>query len=348
VIEFDAIFYDGKTSARNAVRVRGFPRSLCIVGAGFELEVPLAAVRVEPPIAGTRRLLRLPGGAQLQTDDDDALRALFPRSNPLETWVHGLEGRWAYALAAVAVAAGFTWWCVVYGLPLAAELASAHVPTSIEAKLGDQALKSIDQTLCGPTAIDAGRQRELSRNFAALTAGLGDGYTYRLEFRVCKGMGPNAFALPGGAIVLTDDLVKLAQNDAQISAVLAHEVGHVRHRHGLRLAIQAAGLAALIATLAGDAVSITGLAVALPTALLQSGYSREFEDEADAYAFRRLKEINLSPKYFAQILARIEESRNKDSDANRGSGPARRRSDLGYLSTHPATAERIERALKNQ
>ena len=161
-------------------------------------------------------------------------------------------------------------------------------------------------------------------------------------------MGANAFALPGGAVVLTDALVKLAQNDAQISAVLAHEVGHVRHHHGLRLAIQAAGLAALIATLAGDAVSITGLAVALPTALLQSGYSREFEDEADAYAFRRLKEIQLSPKYFAQILARIEESRNKDPDANRRSGPERRRSDHGYLSTHPATAERIERALKNQ
>jgi Zn-dependent protease with chaperone function len=348
VIEFDAIFYDGKTSTRNAVRVRGFPRSLRIVGAEFELEVPLAAVRVEPPVAGTRRLLHLPGGAQLQTDDAAALRALFPRSNPLETWVHGLEGRWAYALAAVAVAAGFTWWCVVYGLPLAAELAAAHVPTSIEAKLGDRTLESIDQTLCGPTAIDAGKQGELSRNFAALTAGQGDGYAYRLEFRACKGMGPNAFALPGGAVVLTDALVKLAQNDAQISAVLAHEVGHVRHRHGLRLAIQAAGLAALIATLAGDAVSITGLAVTLPTALLQSGYSREFEDEADAYAFRRLKEIKLSPKYFAQILARIEESRNKDLDANRDGGPERRRSDLGYLSTHPATAERIARALKNQ
>ena len=68
------------------------------------------------------------------------MRALFPRSNPLETWVHGLEGRWTYALAAVAVAAGFTWWCVVYGLPLAAELASAQVPAPIEARLGDQAL----------------------------------------------------------------------------------------------------------------------------------------------------------------------------------------------------------------
>jgi len=349
VIEFDAIFYDGKSSTRNAVRVRGYSRSLCIAGGGFELEVPLAVVRVEPPVAGTRRLLHLPDGAQLQTDDDAALRALFPRSNPLETWVHGLEGRWAYALAAVAVAAGFTWWCVVYGLPLAAELAAAYVPTSIEAKLGDRALESIDQTLCGPTAIDAGKQGELSRNFAALTAGQGDGYAYRLEFRACKGMGPNAFALPAGAIVLTDALVNLAQNDAQISAVLAHEIGHARHRHGLRMALRAAGLAALISALAGDAVSITGLAVTLPTVLLQSGYSREFEAEADTYAFRRLKEVGLSPKYFAQILTKIDESRRMSADARHSKGKASRGAgEFDYFSTHPATAKRIERALESQ
>jgi len=343
VIEFDAVFYDGKTSARNAVRVRGYPHlSLHLAGAGIELEVPLAQVRVEPPVAGTRRLLHLPGGAQLQTDDDAAVGALFPRTNPLETWVHGLESRWAYALAAVAVAVGVSGWCVVYGLPLAAKLASDHVPTPIEAKLGDQALQSIDQAVCGPSAIDAARRSELNRSFAALTSGLDDGYVYRLEFRACKGMGANAFALPGGAIVLTDDLVKLAENDAQVSAVLAHEIGHVRHRHGLRLAIQAAGLAALITTLAGDAVSITGLAVALPTALLQSGYSREFEDEADGYAFLRLKEIGSSPKYFAQILARIDASRQQGSGAKQGADK------FGYLSTHPATAERIARALKSQ
>ena len=349
MIEFDAVFYDGRTSARNAVRVRGYSQTLVIEGAGIRLEVPLAQVRVEPPVSGTRRVLHLPGGAQLQTDDDAALTGLFPRSNPLETWVHGLERRWPYALAAVAVAAVFSWWCVVYGLPLAAKLASGLVPPRIEAKLGEQTLESIDQTICGPTAIDARKQGELRRGFAALTAGLGDGYTYRLELRACKGMGPNAFALPGGAIVLTDDLVKLAENDAQISAVLAHEVGHVRYRHGLRLAIQAAGLAALIAALAGDAVTITGLAVTLPTALLQSGYSREFEDQADSYAFVRLKEIGSSPKYFAQILARIDESRNKGDGANKNgkqSGGAGR--DFGYLSTHPATAQRIERALQNQ
>lgn len=340
MIEFDALYYDGKTSARNAVRVQGYSRSLVIAGAGIRLEVPLAQVRVEPPVAGTRRLLHLPGGAQLQTDDDAALRALFPGTNPLETWVHGLESRWATALAAVAVAAGVSWWCVVHGLPLAARLASDHVPISIETRLGDRALQSVDQAVCGPSAIDAARRSGVNRSFAVLTAGLDDGYAYRLEFRACKGMGANAFALPGGAIVLTDDLVKLAENDAQIAAVLAHEIGHVRRRHGLRLAIQAAGLAALVATLGGDAVSITGLAVTLPTALLQSGYSREFEDEADSYAFRRLKETGSSPKYFAEILARMEESRGRAAKQESGA--------LGYLSTHPATAERIERALKNQ
>ena len=157
-------------------------------------------------------------------------------------------------------------------------------------------------------------------------------------------IGPNAFALPGGAIVLTDGLVDLARNDAQVSAVLAHEIGHVRHRHGLRQALQAAGLAALITALAGDAVSITSLAVTLPTLLLQNGYSREFEDEADSYAFQRLREIGLSPKDFAEIIARLEEFRSKDAGATRSNTGER---NMDYLSTHPATARRIERALSS-
>ena len=342
--EFDAVFYDGKTSARNAVRVRGYARSLYITGDGFKLEVPLAQVRVEPPIAGTRRILHLPGGAQLQTDDDDAVRASFPQANRLETWVHALEARWPYALAAVAVAVAFSGWCIVYGLPLAASLAAEHVPLGIEVALGEQTLASLDKSVCEKSEIDAAARERANRDLAKLSAGLDDGYSYRLAFRACKGMGANAFALPGGTIVITDDLVRLAENDAQITAVLAHEIGHVRHRHGVRLAVQAAGLAALIATLAGDAVSVTGLAVTLPTALLQSGYSRHFEEEADTYAFQRLKEIGSSPKYFAQILERMEAQRSKAA----GGKAERRGRGFGYLSTHPATAARIERALENQ
>src|SRR5262249_13790203 len=167
---------------------------------------------VDPPLAGTRRILHLPGGAQLQTDDDAAVRALFPHSNRLETWVHGLEGRWPYALAGVVVAAVFSWWCIVYGLPMAAKLAAEHVPLQIEVKLGEQTLKSIDQTLCGKSTLGEARQQQLRRVLASMTAGLDDGYEYHLEFRSCPLMGANAFALPGGTLVVTGALGRLARD----------------------------------------------------------------------------------------------------------------------------------------
>ena len=346
--EFSAIYYDGKTSSRVPVRVRALEHSLHISGTAVNLEVPLSEATVDPPIAGSRRVIDLPGGAQLHTDDHDAVAALFPGANRMQSWVHTLERRWAYALAAVAVTAAFTWWSVVYGLPFAATAASRLVPIDAEAKLGQQTLATIDKLFCNESRLAADRQQELRRNFTTLSAGLADGYVYRLEFRNCR-MGPNAFALPGGSLVMTDDLVKLAQNDEQITAVLAHEIGHVRYRHGLRMTLQATGLAALISALAGDAVSITGLAATLPTVLLQTSYSREFEEEADDYAFRRLREIGLSPKYFAEIMTLLERHRDQRSPLQKcEGGVCKGESVPDYLSTHPATAKRIERALTYQ
>lgn len=348
MIEFDAVYYDGKTSARTPVRVRGLAHSLHIVGANVNIEIARADVRVDVRIGDARRALTLPGGAQLQTNDHAALAALFPHANRFETWVQGLERRWGYALAAIVVIVGFAWWCVVYGLPLAAKAGAGMVPVNIEAKLGEQTLYALDKSLCGPSALAARRQQDLRKVFGTLTAGLNDGYSYQLELRACGRVGPNAFALPGGAIVVTDDLIKLARNDQQVTAVLAHEIGHVRYRHGLRMALQGAGVAALIAALAGDAVSITGLAVTLPTVLLQTGYSREAESEADTYAFRRLKEIGLSPKYFAEIMTRLEEYNDKHSGSQSNAKTAEKNGTLDYLSTHPDTARRIQRALANQ
>ncbi len=129
--------------------------------------------------------------------------------------------------------------------------------------------------------------------------------------------------------------MNLAGSDDQIAAVLAHEIGHVRHHHGLRLALQAAGVAVLTTVLLGDATSVASLATSLPAALLQSGYSRDFETEADDYALQRLKETGVSPKAFADVMVLLEKSHSGKSG-----GQAQ-----DYFSTHPATAKRIERAL---
>jgi predicted Zn-dependent protease len=337
VTEFDAVYYDGKTSARKAVRVRGYPGLLQIVGDGLRLQVALEGIEVDPPLGGARRALRLPGGAQLQTEDHASVEALFPRANLLQRKVHLLEGRWPYALAAVVLLGGFGWWCVVDGLPAAAKLAAGFVPPAMEASLGEQTLRSLDGPLCRKSALEPARQQSLQRTFETLTANLGDGYDYRLELRSCEALGANAFALPGGRIVLTDALVKLAENDTRVAAVLAHEIGHVRNQHGLRTALQATGVAALVSTLAGDAGSVTSLAVTLPTVLLQTGYSREFETEADDYAFERLKALGISPRAFGEMMARLE-------SAVSGRAAAQSGQPLDYFSSHPATAKRIERA----
>jgi predicted Zn-dependent protease len=146
---------------------------------------------------------------------------------------------------------------------------------------------------------------------------------------------PNAFALPGGTIVVTDEMVAAVGSDDELLAVLAHEIGHVRGRHAMRLVLRSSGLAVLLTALAGDAVGVTFLAVALPTMLLQSGYSRQFEAEADDYAFAHMKRHGVSPQAFADVMRRLEKETGGtlDDDAM-----------MRYLGTHPATAERIRRA----
>ena len=144
--------------------------------------------------------------------------------------------------------------------------------------------------------------------------------------------GANAFALPSGIIVVTDELVELAQDDDEILAVMAHELGHVHHRHIMRTIIQNSATALIIAILIGDLSSIAGLSATIPTVLMEAHYSREFELEADSFAVHRLSEMGKNPAALGRILQRLTE----DHESDEGSTLWR------YLSTHPATQERVK------
>jgi predicted Zn-dependent protease len=155
---------------------------------------------------------------------------------------------------------------------------------------------------------------------------------YRLELRSSKRLGANAFALPSGEVVVTDQLVELAKKDDELVAVLAHEIGHLRQRHGLRRLLQDSATVLLIAAVTGDLTSIVSLASALPAILLQAKYSRDFEREADEFALDYMKRHDIPPESFGAILLRMEERRGAAADIP------------DYLSTHPATRERAERS----
>jgi Tfp pilus assembly protein PilF len=162
-----------------------------------------------------------------------------------------------------------------------------------------------------------------------MAAAAGVGMPYRLEFRASPVIGANAFALPSGIIVMTDELVKLSRDDREVLAVLAHELGHLHHRHIMRGLLESSATALVIAGVTGDIASTTSLAAAAPTLLLRAKYSRDMEREADRYAVEMMKQAGLEPRYFGTLLARME----------RKSG-GRRRGIPDFLSSHPATEER--------
>jgi predicted Zn-dependent protease len=330
---FEGVLFDG-------VRASGLP--VQVEAQGDEV---LITTLIEPrrsvardqivadaPIPGVPRLLRLPGGELIQTNAHDAVAALWPPKDIISRAAFAIESRWWAAVTGLALTAGTVWLIVAFVLPLAAEPVSKRISPAVEAFMGQQTLEILDRTLFSPSTLTEEKTDELEEKYAQFVDGE-DAQRYKLAFRHA-GM-PNALALPGGIIVVTDEMVLATENDAEFLAVVAHEIGHVRGHHAMRLVLQGSGVAVLMTALAGDAVGTTILAAALPAVLLRTRYSRQFESEADDYAFAMLKRHGQSPQAFADLMRRMQLRKDAKEEPD---------TLLQYLSTHPATEERIQRA----
>jgi Zn-dependent protease with chaperone function len=134
--------------------------------------------------------------------------------------------------------------------------------------------------------------------------------------------------------VLTDELAELLADAPDVTTgVLAHELGHVRHRHGMRMVVQASVLAVLTGWLIGDFSSVLA---AVPAVLGQQSYARDFEREADDEAIAVLRANRLSPGRMAVLFERLAEWREKQDEESSGVLPI-------AFADHPADEERTRR-----
>jgi Zn-dependent protease with chaperone function len=195
--------------------------------------------------------------------------------------------------------------------------------------MSEYTLEKMDEEYLYASKLSARQERLIQAHFNNLSNG---DRRYKLHFRSAPQMGANAFALPSGDVVLTDQLVALSRDDEfrDILGVLAHEKGHVVKKHSLRMAIKTGMAGAVIGYITGD---ISILASTIPTILINSSYSREFEHEADVYAISELKRLNISPKYIVHLFE-VLEKKNENSDKNS--------TDVDIFSSHPLTEERIK------
>ncbi|UHQ18603.1 M48 family metallopeptidase [Lysobacter sp. KIS68-7] len=295
---------------------------------------PVAEISVSPRLGSTPRILRFAGGGQIECQDSPLLEAWFPtrRESRVEAFADWLERRRTAIVAAAAVTVLATVAFVKFGVPWIATRVAEHMPASVEHHLTSQVVAMLEKTHFHPTAIAAERQARLRVGFADLVRGEPRADQMQVVFVASPSIGPNAFALPDGRIYITDQLVALADDDDELLSVLAHEAGHHVHRHGMRLAIESSSVLVATGLMFGD-VSGSSIAVAVPAALLNSGFSREHEREADAYAIDLLKRRRVAPTAFARMLRRLEQDQRNEPGGV-----------VGYLSTHPPTPERIRAA----
>ena len=144
-------------------------------------------------------------------------------------------------------------------------------------------------------------------------------------------------------MIFTDDLVNLAEDDNELTAILAHEIGHVAHNHGMKGMVQSSLTFWLIVMMTGDLSAFSDATVVVPAVMMSLSYSRDMEREADAYALKAMTDHDLDPTHFVTIMERLMAAHGEDRSSEAEEGTSRWDSLRDMLSSHPETGERIER-----
>jgi Zn-dependent protease with chaperone function len=288
---------------------------------------PLDACEFSDAPGGAAAFVTLPDGQRFETREGSALLALGAGAVGFRhSWLSRLEGHGGAVLLAVLVTALLLYAGIRFAVPAIASEVAEAVPPSVAQGMDRAVLRGFDEGVLTPSRLAPADRERVEALLAPLIPGVPSHVRPALAFRDGgEVVGANAFALPGGQIVVTDAIVELLP-DAELQAVLAHELSHGAARHSLRRGLQFSGLAVLWSWVTGD---LGALLTLLPVTLLELSYARDFEFEADAQAVERLAAIGQDPKALARALGRLS-----PEGAEIGSS--------GYLSTHPPTVERLE------
>ena len=331
----NANYYDGHSTRQQSVTLSISPGQLEIHGAELLRVIALNDVNISAKLGSTPRLLHFADGGHCEVSNHAEFEVLLKDAGiQQKATLFKLESSWRYALAATVFTICFVVATFYWGLPQLANIVAEQIPASVSRSLDTHVLSAVDDGLMQQSQLSSQRKQSLRQRFASLrnVNGLP---AYQLEFRHSKALGANAFALPGGTIIVTDQLVALASNDEEILAVLTHELGHVSERHSLRQLLQSSVVGLAMTWYLGD---ISSLLAAAPTLLLQTNYSRNFERRADNYAVAMLRMNNIAPSRLADMLQKLEASHtgtNSKQDKEKSSLLAE------LFSTHPDTDERI-------
>ncbi|MEQ9825971.1 MAG: M48 family metallopeptidase [Puniceicoccaceae bacterium] len=270
---------------------------------------PLDSVACIEPISRKTGSLLLDQGREIPIPDRNAQRVFKNMRYGTSIWRHidDIRDAWPWLIvASILLTAGIIS-ILVWGIPSLSRITADRIPPVFSDYLGKQALDQMRSSHLADSEIDPFVRIKIDQAFESmLRANQLDPLDFSLHFHASDSMGANAFALPSGDLVLLDGLWDIGMLEPEILGILAHEVAHVQHRHGLQMLLRYAGVTTLIAITLGDLQSAS-LLRAVPTLLLEKGYSRSFEREADITAVAILERAGYPAHVLADALQRLGE-----------------------------------------
>jgi Zn-dependent protease with chaperone function len=363
-------YFDGSSSRPWPASVGTDGTALRIVGEHLDRSAEAHELDFSPATDRGPARIALTDGALCEIDDRAAAESLFATLGYRRPRADRLASRTSHAVAVTLAFVGVMAALYVWGVPFAADVAVRWAPRQWDQALGEQVMHAFDERrIFRPTTLSAERRNRLVQRFDALRLP-GDGAStslpvapaeLRLAFRQLG--APNAFALPGNRIVVTDEIVALAgDDDDALLTVLAHEVGHVEHRDAMRQLARGTLTSIVAAWYFGD---VSNAVAAVAGGLGSMRYSRDAEHRADLYALQTMQINGIETQSAADLFRRLEtwrpsrplakpteaEVAEKGSAKEDDSVDARVREEAEharkhfripeYLSTHPATEDRI-------
>jgi Zn-dependent protease with chaperone function len=320
-------YFDGTSSRRHAATLAFADALEIVVDGETRAKWPWGEIRRADSAPGTLRMScqSAPVLARLEIRDPALAAELASRAANLDAHHLGRRGvakivGWSLAAAASIVLV------VLYGMPLAADRLAPLVPESFERRIGDVSEQQVrlifGDKVCSSPAGQAA--------FTKLVNTLRDaaGLDPSVQMAVLSSPVPNAFALPGGKVFVFDALLAKADNPDEIAGVIAHELGHLKHRDNMQRLIYNGGTSFLIGLLFGDITGSSAVIFASRT-LITSANSREAETAADTFSIELMQKLGRPPKAMGELMMRV-------TGKEGGKG-------LTIISTHPLTEDRLAR-----
>lgn len=295
-------------------------------------------LKISDRLSSLTRRIRLADGGLFETTENDLVdRIDMTHSGDRAVFsliADRLERSGRFAIFAVVAVVASIYGMVAFGIPTMAKGIAFALPQEVMLSMGDDVLQGLDTHMLTATKLSPAAQARAHVLFARIEAAAerrDASADLKLHLRAgSERMGANAFALPGGHIIVLDALWELADGDEEVAGVLAHEIGHAAKRHGLQGLVRSGLLSFGLVTFLGDPSGIADILVAAPAAFLAAGYSRAFEREADLEAIQTLHLMGINPNRYGDMMARL--SGQCDGPCPEG----------GILASHPPSDERIE------